>query len=774
MALKVWLPLDGDLRNLGCSNIGISSIEATPTYVNGKIGQCYQRANSSTQSTNGIKLDTNFLDIFGTQASIAVWIKPLGTHTHYNGTILSSGDWNKKRWSFGVSQDNSQVDVLCGGHNNYLTCAVPANEWTHLVSTFDNGVCKVYKNGVYVGEKTGQSAFDSDATWTGVGRESYASGYFGFNGLINDLRIYNHVLSATEAHELAQGLILHYKLNGSCGIGNPNLLAEATVPTSGNGASGITKYITDDGIQKVVAETGNSNWATFSNHNTTLALTKGDTFTFSLMIKSDDSNKKPTVYFQNGLGYYSMQGAMSTEWSIIYYTGTWSIDNLTTNIHLGFSSAPGTYYIKYFKLEKGSYYTPLAPKAGEAMFDLSTIIIDSSGYNHNGTINGNITVEPISPRYSIHTNLTDSACAIGIGNLSTLLPEGIFTFNIWFKKVIGEWSSKAWETILGGPSGFELEGKLSSTQNAYIHPYSWGGGSTSTPNSYSIAYTLDEWHMLTMVRTSSNTLFYLDGEHKVTGSKGNLPSGDYFIGSWQTAAKQNYRGHLSDARIYCTPLLDNDIKMLYNVGMKIDNSNALHTFEVNESGSRELMQGINITTSYSNHTISCFSNYNNGELYFNTNSSSAGSNYIPISPSGKTYYYDFEISVNTGNQFYIGIERYDADKTSRSNNACVYPVAIKPTSDLSHKRYYGTVNLSTDGVNPCAFIALRVLNGWSGTTSGVTGIATIHRLSLREVTTIQKPKLLKTGVFQIDELNEQQRASFYSNGIVETSELIEI
>lgn len=774
MALKVWLPLDGDLRNLGCSNIGISSIEATPTYVNGKIGQCYQRANSSTQSTNGIKLDTNFLDIFETQASIAVWIKPLGTHTHYNGTILSSGDWNKKRWSFGVSQDNSQVDVLCGGHNNYLTCAVPANEWTHLVSTFDNGVCKVYKNGEYVGEKTGQSAFDSDATWTGVGRESYASGYFGFNGLINDLRIYDHVLSATEAHELAQGLVLHYKLdNGNMGL--PNLISKSTY-SAAPWATAITGTATVDGKLAYLLH-NRTLYSNTSSGSTTLFpnITFEENTQYTVSIdwrddyRTDGKNSNLRIYFKYTDDTTTRIQSPSRDKSIWTHTSMTSTAGKTVSMVTASYGNGGILYIANLKLEKNSFETPWSLPTDEI-----NTVFDSSGYNHNGAINGNITVEPISPRYSIHTNFTDSACAIGIGNLSTLLPEGIFTFNIWFKKVTGEWSSKTWETILGGPSGFELEGKLSSTQNAYIHPYSWGGGSTSTPNNYSIAYTLDEWHMLTMVRTSSNTLFYLDGEYKVTGSKGSLPSGDYFIGSWQTAAKQNYRGHLSDARIYCTALLDNDIKMLYNTGMKIDNLNALHTFEVNESGSRELMQGINITTPYSNHTISCFSNYNNGELYFNTNNSSAGSNYIPISPSGKTYYYDFEISVNTGNQFYIGIERYDADKTSRENNACLYPVAIKPTSDLSHKRYYGTINLSTDGVNPCAFIALRVLNGWSGTTSGVTGIATIHRLSLREVTTIQKPNLLKTGVFQIDELNEQQRASFYSNGIVETSELIEI
>jgi len=146
-------------------------------------------------------------------SSIALWVKPVGNHYHYNGTFISSGNWNSTCWSFGVSQNNSQVDVLCKGYNAYITCAVPVNEWTHLVGVFKDGVSKVYKNGVYVGELTGRAAFASDASNTCIGRETYASGYFGFNGRINDVRIYDHALSPKEVEELAKGLVLHYKLD---------------------------------------------------------------------------------------------------------------------------------------------------------------------------------------------------------------------------------------------------------------------------------------------------------------------------------------------------------------------------------------------------------------------------------------------------------------------------------------------------------------------------------------------------------------------------------
>jgi len=44
-----------------------------------------------------------------------------------------------------------------------------------------------------------------------------------------------------------------------------------------------------------------------------------------------------------------------------------------------------------------------------------------------------------------------------------------------------------------------------------------------------------------------------------------------------------YTGGISDFRIYCTPLLDTDIKSLYNIGMRVDNLQNIHTFELNEN-----------------------------------------------------------------------------------------------------------------------------------------------------------------------------------------------
>lgn len=195
--------------------------------------------------------------------------------------------------------------------------------------------------------------------------------------------------------------------------------------------------------------------------------------------------------------------------------------------------------------------------------------------------------------------------------------------------------------------------------------------------------------------------------------------------------------------------------------------------------SKEILATVTPIQGYSTHKPPYYSKYNSkGEMYFDTNSTSAGSEYIPIDPTGKTYYYDLIISINTGNKIYIGFERYDKDFTPRSNNAAVYIYSTLPTSDLVYKRFSGTVDLSTDTVNPCAYIALRILNGWSGTTEGVIGNATIHYFSLREVVTsegFEQTQVLETGVVAGDTfIDKNDKMSIEERGLINGVDFSEI
>jgi hypothetical protein len=291
-------------------------------------------------------------------------------------------------------------------------------------------------------------------------------------------------------------------------------------------------------------------------------------------------------------------------------------------------------------------------------------------------------------------------------------------------------------------------------------------------------FNTNEWNHVAVIKDGDVESLYINGV-KVTNRTG---SSNYLI---HTAINKLYllnrnynntgaaQAALSDFRIYATALSAEDIKSLYETSVKIDNKQNIHAYELQESDSCELIQGLPLTESYGN-TTNIFQNYDeNGEITLIGNSS-IGSNYIPINPVGKTYYYDIDVSIQAGNQFYFGFEQFDEDKTSTSNNSCWYAISPKPTSDLVHKRYFRTktftVNLSTG--KPPVYLRVRILNNWSGSAASDLS-ATIHRMSLREVSTLQQPKIEKNGIILADEFNELHRSAFYKNGFIEANNLIE-
>lgn len=142
--------------------------------------------------------------------------------------------------------------------------------------------------------------------------------------------------------------------------------------------------------------------------------------------------------------------------------------------------------------------------------------------------------------------------AIAIGNLSTLVSSE-YSFACWFYHD-DTWSSKSYETIFGGPSGFELEAKNSSTNSPVLRLYNWGGSTC--------AYELNTWNHIVFTRNTTETKLYLNGELKLTGTAGSIPSGDYFIGSWKTSTGQNYKGKMCDVRIYDHCLSPMEVKQL--------------------------------------------------------------------------------------------------------------------------------------------------------------------------------------------------------------------
>ena len=284
MALQVWLPLNGDLENKGLSSVTVTNSGAIVNTA-GKIGSCYSFGDG-TESTKGrgININNNFTTI-GSSRSICAWVRPKGTHLHYTGAIASSGNWNTNngRWVFGIKQNNGGFTGFDHLYSTYCSTTIPTNEWTHLCVTVEDGITKFYKNGVLIEQQSrGAGSLTSDASNTMVGRETYASGYFSFNGDINDVRIYDHCLSPKEVKEISKALILHYPLDDFINSGSVNLVANGWGGSDNWTRTGST-YISTDVPSSPTGITNsyyNDNWT-----KEFIPISQNDSYTISAYAK---------------------------------------------------------------------------------------------------------------------------------------------------------------------------------------------------------------------------------------------------------------------------------------------------------------------------------------------------------------------------------------------------------------------------------------------------------------------------------------------------------
>lgn len=121
-----------------------------------------------------------------------------GTHQNYDGTLMSSGDWNGVHWSFGLIQNNSGIRT----RNPSITHTYSFNvgSWYHVVYRRFGSTINFFVNGVKSSNYSASTNIPlaSGATNTAIGRETYAGGYFNLNGKIALSKIYNRSLSDSE------------------------------------------------------------------------------------------------------------------------------------------------------------------------------------------------------------------------------------------------------------------------------------------------------------------------------------------------------------------------------------------------------------------------------------------------------------------------------------------------------------------------------------------------------------------------------------------------
>jgi len=193
-------------------------------------------------------------------------------------------------------------------------------------------------------------------------------------------------------------------------IGGRNYIATSDIMFAGSAATGITPSIEGD-VLKVVCTSGNGNWHSWPKKCfADTYLRDGDKFTFSMDLKCEEGSVgKPKIYFKSGLGYYALEGELSTEYRRVHYTGVWKSEN-SINIHFGWNESSGTYYIRRPKLEKGSRPTAwsLAPEdTDDSVANAAKTATNYLSFGSSGLVVGDMTASTLGNNVLIDSNSVD-------------------------------------------------------------------------------------------------------------------------------------------------------------------------------------------------------------------------------------------------------------------------------------------------------------------------------------------------------------------------------
>ena len=137
--------------------------------------------------------------------SVSLWANWQGLTSQYQGLIGKRDTWNADdmMWQIEVNRDSGAVGF--GRNGSSVPSGNPVlaeGEWSHIAVSFDGSAGKVYINGTVTGEGTGFS-FGSDKKAAIQFGCCQANGGNPFNGVLDEIRLYDYALSDEDVLGLA-------------------------------------------------------------------------------------------------------------------------------------------------------------------------------------------------------------------------------------------------------------------------------------------------------------------------------------------------------------------------------------------------------------------------------------------------------------------------------------------------------------------------------------------------------------------------------------------
>ena len=589
MALQVWLPLNGSLKNQGVSGATFTSV-GTWSYGAGKVtSQSMVSPNPSSSSATAFVYTTSTFK-YTKNFSISVWVKLPSANSSYASYIATEGRADATNYGWGLQGNATSLTARFGNGSNAKS-SLTANTWHLATITVDNSSkCSFYVDGILNGSFTPSTLPTyAEDNGIGIGLFRYASGnIYQWNGSINDFRLYNHCLSIKEIKNLAKGLMLHYTLSRP----QANLLKNTATEKSWTYSG--TSYSDSNYSQETITPASGSYYTMSfdakSNRNST-----SNFITYLFNNNSGRQCDNVKGYIDGQLVYTGSASdgtcVMPTYTYYRHYTIIRHFNSNATaltkqNVFRIYNAGSNglTMYVKNAKIELGDKSTPWIPNSTDSLYTSMgfnrNIEDDTSGYNNNGTRTNITTWNTDTARYlSSMTFASNSYVKTNAINFNGTTNN--YTISWW-----GNFSSASSAMFWGFSDGNRLNLYMS---NNYFYWNTGDGGanpfySSGTTQLSASPYADSKWHHFTIVGNGTSVILYIDGSQKATAKTyKNITGTIIYINGWDTSTSYKFNGRMSDFRIYATALSADDVKELYNVGASIDKNGNMHCYELVES-----------------------------------------------------------------------------------------------------------------------------------------------------------------------------------------------
>lgn len=569
MGLQVWMPMIGNINNQGLSNLS----NLSGNYVQGTcstFGKCLNVPNSSPISFTADGL------VNAKKFSVCFWtLADNSTKADWN-QMLQLGD-KKTDGSYGSNfrfESCTTYPRACSFHNNGIYAITGGSRilgssngtWYHVCVTYDGTELKSYTNGNLIG--------------TDVGNGGYLTGYVqigsaNYFGLMNDLRIYDEVISQKQIRGIYNLQIIHYPLNNIYEVGITNKYfgdaAEGALNYDGNYIT-RTKLSNERGYKYKLSYTGTGKdmWKSLEigSH---FSFTAGRTYYYSCKVRCH--SKSHTQLFLRAARCGN--DWVTTMVDTLNADGQWHEYTVSQTINANFNrgdgivtcnpwvefytndmSTSGMSYtfdvdIKDIQVTEGQKYSFIANEM------VTSSVSDISGYSNNASVGigvqysvSNTSLNILDDSVSVNdttlsvqnASVTDTTlslasnnASVGIGVLSPRY-DACYYFSaksylkfpnpIYAKKTIYGLTINMWVRLDSGCGGYAtiLSGLNNPTSNfpwlavnteGYgLWSYIWSNAPQYGRGMSNELLSLNTWYMITYVFNSGSVYWYLNGTKK--------------------------------------------------------------------------------------------------------------------------------------------------------------------------------------------------------------------------------------------------------------------